>query len=304
MKNTKIQWCHHTFNPWWGCVKVSEGCNFCYAEAFSRRLGKKLWGKNSERLFFGEKHWSEPLKWNAEAAQAGGRRRVFCASMADVFECHPALDKERERLWKLIEATPHLDWLLLTKRPENILTRVPARENIWLGTSVENQAAADKRIWELLRCRNLASVLFLSMEPLLSEVALQNVRHDGHVNIDCLHGSQFSGSFQNSNAAKVDWVIVGGESGPGARDCNIQWIADTVRDCVAARVPVFVKQLGSSAICDNANLFDFPDETELVGQGEGFAACRIKMRHPKGGDPAEWPKKLRARQFPFIMNYE
>ena len=110
---TAISWCDHTFNPWWGCVRVSPACQHCYAETFSKRVGLKVWGPESDRRFFGPKHWAEPLKWNTAAVKAGVRRRVFCASMADVFEDRADLLNERLRLFQLIEDTPQLDWLLL-----------------------------------------------------------------------------------------------------------------------------------------------------------------------------------------------
>ena len=117
-KNSKIEWTHHTFNPWWGCTRVSAACVHCYAETWSKRLGKKLWGPKAPRRFLSDAYWMEPIKWNREAKQQGHRARVFCASMADVFEARSDLNASRERLWKLIEETPQLDWLLLTKRPE------------------------------------------------------------------------------------------------------------------------------------------------------------------------------------------
>src|SRR4051794_32502123 len=101
-RNSSIEWTHHTFNPWWGCVKVSPACKHCYAEAWAKRTGFGLWGPRSDRRFFGDAHWREPLRWNAEAAADRTRRRVFCASMADVFEPRRELDAWRERLWKLI----------------------------------------------------------------------------------------------------------------------------------------------------------------------------------------------------------
>jgi len=178
--DTTISWCHATFNPWWGCTKVSEGCKHCYADTLATRYGHTIWGPRARRRFFGDKHWAEPLKWNKQAMHEGQRKRVFCASMADVCEVlpadHPDLEAmaaARLRLWETIEATPMLDWLLLTKRPENIIplfgvdAPVP---NIWWGTSVENQAAADTRIPELLKVP--AHVRFLSCEPLLGPVDL------------------------------------------------------------------------------------------------------------------------------------
>lgn len=114
--DSKIQWTHHTFNPWWGCARVSPGCEHCYAERDAARWGTK-WGVNAERRFFGDKHWAEPLKWNRAAGKARETRRVFCASMADVFEDREDLAPHRARLYKLIESTPCLVWQLLTKRP-------------------------------------------------------------------------------------------------------------------------------------------------------------------------------------------
>src|SRR5262249_26019968 len=125
-KQTAIDWCNHTFNPWWGCdeARVPDGsmspeCVYCYARTFAKRVGHDIWGADAPRRSFGDKLWVEPEKWNGDAALSGERRRVFCASMADVFEDRPDLDPHRARLWALIERTPHLDWLLLTKRPEN-----------------------------------------------------------------------------------------------------------------------------------------------------------------------------------------
>src|SRR5690606_14674702 len=128
-KDSKIEWTHHTFNPWWGCAKVSPACKYCYAETWAKRIGSHVWGASAPSRFFTDKHWQDPLRWDAEAAERGERRRVFCASMADVFERRKELNEPRERLWKLIEETPHLDWLLLTKRPQNIALMAPWGED-------------------------------------------------------------------------------------------------------------------------------------------------------------------------------
>jgi protein gp37 len=124
-ETTGITWTDHTFNIVWGCHKVSDECKHCYAEAWSKRVGLKVWGQNGARRTFGEKHWHEPLKWNRDAERAGVRARVFCSSMADVFESHPTLTEERQKLWPLIGLTPWLDWQLLTKRPENMRRFAP-----------------------------------------------------------------------------------------------------------------------------------------------------------------------------------
>jgi len=149
-KDSPIEWTHHTFNPWWGCIRVSQGCKHCYADTWAKRFGDDLWSARSERKFFGDAHWREPLKWEREASQSGVRRRVFCASMGDVFENRPELDAHRARLWQLIECTPSLDWLLLTKRIENVRTMAPWTHswpaNVWLGATMENQTAADASV--------------------------------------------------------------------------------------------------------------------------------------------------------------
>lgn len=178
---TAIAWTDHTFNPWWGCQRVSPGCEHCYAESFAKRTGHDVWGKTAERRMFGDKHWAEPLKWNAAAAAAGTPAKVFCASMADVFEDRPDLIEPRVRLFDLIDATPHLIWQLLTKRPENVPALAePAGwtgepnpcwpSNVWIGATVEDQQRADERIPHLLRLP--APMRFLSCEPLLGPVQL------------------------------------------------------------------------------------------------------------------------------------
>src|ERR1700719_3859010 len=142
-QNSSIEWTDHTFHPWWGCSKVSPACDNCYAELWAKRMGQQVWGNAAPRRFFSDAHWNEPLTWNDDADAAGQRKRVFCASMADVFERRAELNPQRTRLWQLIEETPSLDWLLLTKRPQNIAKMVPwDREwptNLWRGTTVERR---------------------------------------------------------------------------------------------------------------------------------------------------------------------
>lgn len=243
MGQTTIEWTatHHedgtvtpgySFNPWWGCVKVSPGCANCYALTLSRRYGHDVWGpaKTTNRRMMSDNYWRQPLKWNAVAEKAGQRRRVFCASMADVFEEHPQVADARIRLLTLIDDTPWLDWLLLTKRPENIMEMMddwvnPFPSNIWIGTSVENQEQADKRIPELLKVP--AKVRFLSCEPLLGPVDL---------------GQWIIPSCEPTS--HVDWVIVGGESGPGARPMHPDWARNLRDQCVEAGVAYHFKQWG------------------------------------------------------------
>ena len=167
-----------SFNPWIGCTRVSPGCVNCYAESFARRYGKAEWGPTAQRVKTSAANWRKPLAWNAKAEREGRRYKVFCASLADVFEDNLQVAPWRNALWTLIDQTPHLDWLLLTKRPEDISDMIPLSwifnaawpANAWVGTSVENQEQADKRIPELLKIP--APVRFLSCEPLLGPLDL------------------------------------------------------------------------------------------------------------------------------------
>jgi protein gp37 len=325
-ENSGIEWTDHTFNPWQGCSKVSPACKNCYAMELVNRYGGDFLGR---RVVAADSGWKKPLKWNKQAnlmvecdecrhryilpegmeesfcSKCGNptadtvRPRVFCASLADVFEdwdgpihnhkgeqlfwsharmphesrwhwitaSHCAGNEEpvsmsdvRRRLFELIDATPNLDWLLLTKRPENIEKMWPTwpkgfpsdgsgghgsgsryLKNVWLGTTVENQEQADKRIPELLKCLDLSPVLFLSCEPLLGPVDLNQSwklhRGDGFR----LNRNQYHGECPTRG---IDWVIVGGESGKDARPMHHVW-AESLRDqCQAASVPFFFKQWG------------------------------------------------------------
>lgn len=229
-KNSQIEWTHHTFNPWWGCKKVSAACDNCYAELWAKRMGHQLWGIDAPRRFFSDAHWNEPRKWNEEAKRRGRRERVFCASMADVFERRADLNPERERLWRLIETTPSLDWLLLTKRPQNVQRFAPWRAewptNVWIGTSVENQTIAEKRLPFLLNLP--AAVRFVSCEPLLGPLNLRRW-------------------FKHKSLYPIDWVIAGGESGSGARPMHPEWPTDLLKQCLLFDVPFHFKQWGQWA---------------------------------------------------------
>lgn len=219
-KGTKIEWADHTFNPWWGCTKVSPGCQHCYAESFAKRTGHQIWGDGAERRFFGDAHWAEPFEWNERARDNGRAERVFCASMADVFEDRPDLVEPRARLFRMIQRTKSLIWLLLTKRPENILklTRnfgyLP--KNVWPGTSAENQEYWDKRVPELMSVP--AGIHFVSMEPMLGPIDM--------------------------GAGKLpEWIITGGESGP--RQIQRVWAESIQKQC-EGRTKFFFKQWGGN----------------------------------------------------------
>jgi protein gp37 len=228
--NSSIEWTHHTFNTHWGCTKVSPACDNCYAEAFSKRVGFSdtgskfpIWGKDAERRFFGDKHWAEPLKWNRAAEKAGERKRVFCGSMCDVMEDREDLFAPRRRLYNLIEATPHLDWLLLTKRPQNFRRFLPnewladPRPNVWGMTTVEGSSYR----W---RASALAETPFvvrgLSCEPLLEDINLRQLLYTGLIHV----------------------VIAGAESGHGARRMDLNWVRSLRNQCGAAGAAFFFKQ--------------------------------------------------------------
>ena len=278
MEDSKIQWCSHTFNPWRGCTKVSPGCAHCYAEQQSKRNPKVLgiWGDQGTRVIASESYWRQPVKWNRDAEQAGERRRVFCLSLGDIFEDRPELAGARRRLGPLIENTPHLDWLLLTKRPENWKQccadmwwrpdpSYPLPANVWLGVSVEDQQRADERIPHLLQIP--ARVRFLSCEPLLGPLELTDSAICGRL---------------GGYLPFLDWVIVGGESGHQARPFLLDWARSLRDQCQAANVTFFLKQIGSAP-------------RYLTGTG---VAGVIVPEDKKGGDPEEWPADLRIRDFP------
>ena len=226
-KNSHIEWTHHTFNPWWGCVKVSEACQNCYAETWAKRVGQKIWGKSAPRRFFGDEHWAEPLKWDTAAKKKKIRYRVFCASMADVFENRRDLDSSRLKLWALIAATPNLDWLLLSKRPEQAIKLTPWGvewpANVWLGTTIETQKWADIRMPHLLAAP--AKVRFLSCEPLLGAINL-------------------SAFIPKNKPTPLHWIIAGGESGAHSRPMNPAWVLSLRDFCRKNKIAFHFKQWG------------------------------------------------------------
>jgi len=225
---SKIEWTDSTFNPWTGCQKVSPGCDHCYAEGWSKRTGMVKWGPGEDRRRTTAANWKKPREWNADAErfqrEHGRRQRVFCASLSDW------LDNQVPKFWrddlrKLIDETPALDWLLLTKRPQNARKLVPddwwGRPNVWLGTTTEEQKYFDER-WPYLAAIP-AVVRFLSYEPATGPM----IPHTAH------------------NGAIPDWIICGGESGPQARAMKGQWARELQSDCKTRGIAFFHKQWGA-----------------------------------------------------------
>lgn len=274
MGETKIEWTatRHadgtvtpgfSFNPWIGCTRVSAGCVNCYAEAFAKRYGKAEWGPTAERVRTSPSNWRKPFLWNRKAKQEGRRYKVFCSSLADVFEDNPQIEQWRYELFNMILDTKHLDWLLLTKRPEDIKPALQAmsvlkRDNVWdhlwlrghfphvwIGTSVETQEMAERRIPELLKVP--ASVRFLSCEPLLGSLDLTPwltvCPSCGAPDSDSPYiGCGYCDAYPDARG--ISWIIVGGESGPKARPMHPDWSRSLRDQCRATGVPFFFKQWG------------------------------------------------------------
>jgi len=252
-KNSKIEWTDHTFNPWWGCVKVSPGCENCYAERLAHRLKFEVWGTYANRRWMTKSYWQRPEKnWNKISPG-----RVFCGSMCDIFEIHKdplireLMDIEREKLYQLIADTPNLEWLLLTKRIDNAAHLLPQswlregwQSNVRIGITVCNQDEYNRDIKELSKL-NVPN--FLSIEPLL-----------GEINLDEYYDVSFYW------AGKVDWVIVGGESGPHARPMHPDWVRSIRDQCKAYNVPFFFKQWGEWLPLENKTTVVF----DKVGKEE------------------------------------
>mgnify|MGYP001594852953 CR=1 FL=1 len=267
-EKTTIAWTDHTFNPVIGCTKIGPGCDNCYAESQDSRKrwdgGRTHWGAGVPRYRTSESNWKQPLMWNRKAAAKEKRARVFCASLSDVFD-NEWPEGAREDLWRLIDKTPWLEWLLLTKRIGNVAGMVPQnwlnRCNRWhwpvnvrLMITVVNQDEADRDIPKLLAlpCKN-----GISYEP-----ALGPVEWDGYV---CSPG------------ALDGWLIIGGESGPKARPFDLDWASRAIYQCKTAGVPVFFKQYGSHPM---------------------FCRGRVYLKDRAGADPAEWLDCFRVQEFP------
>lgn len=284
-ETTAIEWADATLNLWWGCTKVSDGCKHCYADTLSTRFGHDSWGPKGTRREV--KGWRDTLRKISKRAKTEGLRlRVFCQSMSDTFEGPETcgglnsanwtlMSRLREDLMAAIDEYPDLDFLLLTKRPENILqfgsygmrwAQDGIPPNAWIGTSVENQETADQRIPHLLKIN--ASVRFLSCEPLLGSVDLIQPNPSTEVyKLDWLRGtceSPFGSPLNLPN--RIDWVICGGESGPKARPMHPEWARSLRNQCQAAGVPFFFKQWGEWHPRLRNGVW--PD-----GRGNGFETC-------------------------------
>lgn len=276
-EKTNIEWCDSTWNPWEGCQKVGPGCDHCYAETRNARFGGGIpvnWGPGAPRRRTSAANWRKPLQWNRDGtfyAIHGRRQRVFCASLADVFD-NAVPDAWRADLFDLIWNTPHLDWLLLTKRignagpmiaralelaGRNVNTPWPW-SNVWLGATIVDQTEADRDIEKLLMTP--ARRRFLSMEPLLGPVDLRAwfdptgvcCMQEMQSCVDCpanapwIHGptTEYAEDGTGFSSPEIDWVIVGGESGAGARPMRPAWARDLRDQCAAYGVPFLFKQWG------------------------------------------------------------
>jgi protein gp37 len=232
-EQTAIEWTDATFNPWIGCTKISPACDHCYAaELMDTRYGRVKWGGPRSRT--SDSNWQQPRRWQRQADsffdRFGRRRRVFCASLADVFD-NQVPDAWREDLWALIRDTPDLDWQLLTKRPMNIAGMLPAfwdevKGHVWLGATVEDQRRVALNVPHLLD--HDSAVRFISAEPLLGQLGLDN----------------YLRALPIDGRRRLDWVIAGGESGPKARPSHPDWFRSLRDQCAGADVPFLLKQWG------------------------------------------------------------
>lgn len=277
--NTTIEWTDHTFNPWTGCTNVSPGCDNCYAEAWSKRSGHVKWG-NSPRKRTTESYWKAPAIWQSKAglfqSQHGRRQRVFCASLADVFDNQVDPDW-RADLFKVIRSTPSLDWQLLTKRPQNIKKMVPrdwgpdGYDNVWLGFTAEDQTRFDQRKKVIEQVP--AAVWFISYEPAIGSLRI------------------------SSDDPKPDWLIVGGESGHGARPMDSRWVRDIIQDCEAFGVAPFFKQWGAFGnnplTSEDGLAVDEVKKIDGNGKGGGLLDGKIVRQFPNSSRLSQ-PKETTA----------
>lgn len=308
-KVTGIAWTDHTFNPWIGCTEASPGCDNCYARALAARMGVE-WGEGKDRRLTSKSNWMQPLRWNADAAKAGVKRLVFCASLADVMD--GAVPQEwRERLWALIDATPNLIWLLLTKHPQLYDKQLPRdfiHGNVILGATAEDQSYYDIRWPHLARAAGHRMLqTFISHEPAVGPLRPTQA------------GKPFGRTLRGMAFVYPDWIITGGESGGAkkVRPYDFRWASMLVRWGSANGVPIFVKQMGDVPVLhyplETAGMTTaeavayertaasmWPDGTHF-GNRTGNPALnglQVLLNADKGGNPEEWPEELRVQQFP------
>ena len=265
-ENSQIEWTDHTFNPWMGCTKISPGCDHCYAEVLSRRFGHAKWG-NHPRNRTSWANWRKPILWNDKAkefkGEHGRRQRVFCASMADVFDNQVSADWRLD-LFVLIRECRKLDWLVLTKRPQNIPRMLPedwgdGYRNVWLGITAEDQERFDQR-WKQLKAIP-AAIKFISFEPAIGPLRLPK------------HG------------VLPDWLISGGESGAGARHTDPQWVRDIIADCRGEGIVPFHKQWGTYAsnplVAENGLSTAEAERLDPYGKGGGLIDGELVREFPQ-----------------------
>ena len=251
-EQTGIAWCDHTFNPWIGCTKVSAACDFCYAEELmDHRYHRVEWG--GERKRTSVSNWQQPFRWNRASERDGVRRKVFTLSLGDFFD-NQVPESWRYEAWGIIHACKNLDWLILTKRPQNIHKMLPDGiapwsdgpwPHVWLGTTVENQEEANRRIPALRSVP--AAIRFLSVEPMLGPVDLRE------------HLVDPASDWMISPTPAIDWVICGGESGKHARAFDVGWARSLRDQCHAAGTAFFMKQMDRrKPIPDDLFIREFP----------------------------------------------
>ena len=316
-RTTKIAFCHHTWSPWRGCEhalmmdgSAHPGCLHCYAEAQASRRPDILgsWGPNTPRALAAEKYWRLPFQWNRAAQLDQTRRRVF-PSLMDPFEARPDLIPHRTRLFQIIDACPSLDFLLFTKRPQEIQALWPTlangtryRPNVWLLYSASDQASLDSGTPALLECRALSPVLGLSLEPLTGPLDLRQVAYPDSTptsphTFDCRSRVPGRGyTSPTGTSSWIDWCVIGGESGPWARPCALDWIRSIRDACLEEFVALYIKQLGT-----------VPTWTTQEPWADARTSLTLphslpgpKLHDPKGGNPEEWPDEFRSFEYPLI----
>jgi protein gp37 len=278
---TGIGWTHATWSPWWGCVECSPACDNCYARDLAHRFGFDVWGRDKPRRFFGEKHWAEPLKWNREAGRKGIRLRVF-PSMCDPFERYSGPDaakmlRARGEFLELVEFTPHLDWLLTTKRPQEIRRMIPPawlqtpRHNVWYIVTIESP----EYYWRWHEVAKVPGVVRgISYEPALKPIRIRDMVHS--MRLDDVLALPVDREFP-------DWMILGGESGHKARLFNLDTMAvPLIAECRQLGVSVFFKQTG-----DHYSMEGSDQLVNITG---------------KGDKPEEWPEMLRVQEYPEVRH--